>query len=51
MYMLKVGKIRKFSPTFLAKFASLKNELIDTLLSIENYKTALEVMVSEQVIL
>lgn len=40
--MLRASKIRKFSPAFLDKFTSLKNDLINTLLSIENYKTSVE---------
>ncbi len=42
MHMSKANKIRKFSPAFLDKFSFLKNELINILLSIENYKTAVE---------
>lgn len=42
MYTLKSSQIRKFSPDFLAKFKHLKNELINALLLIENYKTAVE---------
>lgn len=40
--MLRVSKVRKFSSAFLNKFAFLKNKLINTLLEIENYKTAVE---------
>lgn len=42
MYMQKAYQIQKFSSAFLAKFLLLKDELINTLLPIENYKTAVE---------